>query len=63
MAADTPSPGPGPDFRLRWWALALPAVAFAALLMLLVGSTGAEASAQPLPVTRLVDHLRDALLP
>lgn len=63
MAAHTPGPSTGPDFRLRWWVLALPAVAFAALLALLVGSTDAEAGEQPLPVTRLVDRLGDVLLP
>ncbi|MDT0344884.1 hypothetical protein [Streptomyces litchfieldiae] len=38
------SPRSGMDIRLRWWAVALPAAAFAALVMLLVSGTGAEAA-------------------
>ncbi|MFI1967159.1 hypothetical protein ACH429_24080 [Streptomyces pathocidini] len=32
------------ETRLPWWAIALPSVAFAALLMLLVGPSGAHAA-------------------
>ncbi|NBM14767.1 hypothetical protein [Streptomyces sp. GC420] len=34
----------GVGARLPWWALVLPAIAFAALLTLLAGSTGARAA-------------------
>ncbi|WP_030203082.1 hypothetical protein [Streptomyces sp. NRRL S-87] len=40
------TPGTGPDTRLRWWALALPVAAFAALLILLSGP-GAAGAHQP----------------
>lgn len=34
----------GADARLHWWALALPALAFGLLLLLLAGSAEAEAA-------------------
>ncbi|MEU9299245.1 hypothetical protein [Streptomyces sp. NPDC048269] len=34
----------GADARLHWWALALPALAFGLLLILLAGSGGAHAA-------------------
>jgi hypothetical protein len=57
------------EIRLRWWAVLLPAAVFAALLTLLVSgmSTDAEAAGRSQsvtqPVTQLVDHVRQALLP
>lgn len=35
---------PGSDARLHWWALALPALAFGLLLLLLAGSGEARAA-------------------
>lgn len=55
------------EIRLRWWAVLLPAVVFAALLTLLVSGaeadSGAAAGDQSVtrPVTVLVDHVRQAL--
>jgi hypothetical protein len=60
-----PRPGsvpPGRPARLPWWALALPAVAFAALLtvVLLAGRPATAGSAQPL--IELAGCLRDLLV-
>ncbi|GHB35055.1 hypothetical protein GCM10010347_00210 [Streptomyces cirratus] len=38
------TPGTGADARLHWWALALPALAFCLLLLLLAGSGEAHAA-------------------
>lgn len=46
--------------RLPWWALALPALAFAALLMLIVGG-GAEDAEQGSPVGRMLQQVEAAL--
>jgi hypothetical protein len=48
MSARTPTrPAPpaggAVDVRLPWWAIALPAIAFAALLLLLTGPSDAQA--------------------
>ncbi|RKN03924.1 hypothetical protein [Streptomyces radicis] len=53
------------DIRLRWWAVALPAAAFVALLMLLVSGTEADAATDTpwQPVGDLVAHVHAALLP
>lgn len=47
MSAPTHTPAPravGANARLHWWALALPALAFSLLLMLLAGSGEAHAA-------------------
>ncbi|MFK0223057.1 hypothetical protein ACIQWN_33350 [Streptomyces vinaceus] len=47
MSAPTHIPGPrvhGASTRLHWWALALPALAFGFLLLLLAGSGQAHAA-------------------
>ncbi|MCX5379123.1 hypothetical protein [Streptomyces sp. NBC_00091] len=49
MSAPTHIPGPRPrtagrEARLHWWALALPALAFGLLLLLLAGSGQAHAA-------------------
>ncbi|MGW1766362.1 hypothetical protein ACWCQL_20085 [Streptomyces sp. NPDC002073] len=44
------------DTRLPWWALALPVAAFAALLLLLAGSGGAEVAGAS-PMAELVDRI------
>ncbi|RBM17013.1 hypothetical protein [Streptomyces sp. PT12] len=53
------------DIRLRWWAVALPAAVFAALLTLLVSGTEADAATGThwQPVGELIAHVRAALLP
>ncbi|MFG3255460.1 hypothetical protein [Streptomyces sp. NPDC048172] len=56
------APG-GVQTRLPWWAVLLPAAAFVALLVLLVGGGEANAAEQPggsLFVT-VLEQLRDAL--
>ncbi|ARQ71433.1 hypothetical protein [Streptomyces marincola] len=56
---------PGVNLRLRWWALALPAAAFAALLTLLVsaGDAGAAASGERQPMSRVIEHIHATLTP
>lgn len=44
-ARTAPGPRHGADARLHWWALALPALAFGLLLLLLAGSAEAHAAA------------------
>lgn len=49
----------GMDTRLPWWAVALPAVAFAALLLLLTGPTDAHADSDGSgPVSQVVELMR-----
>ncbi|MFJ8862840.1 hypothetical protein ACIRD8_31005 [Streptomyces sp. NPDC102451] len=45
------------DIRLPWWAVALPAVAFAALLLLIVEPGQAHAAAADPAVGRLLGHI------
>ncbi|MGK5533044.1 hypothetical protein [Streptomyces sp. URMC 129] len=61
MAAHAPRSGP--EIRLRWWVLTLPAIAFAALLSLQFCATEARAADGPRPVTELVDHVWRSWLP
>ncbi|GAA2081262.1 hypothetical protein GCM10009801_40050 [Streptomyces albiaxialis] len=58
----TAVPG-GVQTRLPWWAVALPAVAFVALLALLVGGGEANAAEQPggSLFVAVLEQLRDAL--
>ncbi|MEV4429233.1 hypothetical protein ACN9M0_07620 [Streptomyces sp. R-07] len=51
----------GVDTRLPWWALALPAAAFLALLVLMAGSGGARAATGDLAVGRVLEHLWQTL--
>ncbi|MEU5274034.1 hypothetical protein [Streptomyces hygroscopicus] len=52
----------GVDFRLPWWALALPVLAFVALLLLLTGPTDAQAaSGGSGPVSQTVELLHRLL--
>ncbi|MEU3652371.1 hypothetical protein AB0E67_05870 [Streptomyces sp. NPDC032161] len=50
----TAAPTGGLDVRLPWWAVALPAVAFAALLLMIVGSGDAHAASADPAVGRLL---------
>ncbi|WP_329199911.1 hypothetical protein [Streptomyces sp. NBC_01435] len=43
--------------RLPWWAIALPALAFAALLLLIVGPGEAHADATAPAVNRLLERI------
>ncbi|WP_326599743.1 hypothetical protein [Streptomyces sp. NBC_01803] len=45
------------EIQVRWWVLALPALAFAALLALQVAGAEARAAGDRQPVTELVDHV------
>ncbi|MGW1405718.1 hypothetical protein [Streptomyces sp. NPDC002403] len=45
------------EVRLPWWAVALPAFAFAALLLLIVGSGEAHAATTDPAVTRLLARI------
>ncbi|MEU6402022.1 hypothetical protein [Streptomyces sp. NPDC046985] len=52
------TPG-GLDFRLPWWALTLPALAFAALLALILNPSGAHTAAGDPALTQVLQHVRD----
>ncbi|WP_327366584.1 hypothetical protein [Streptomyces sp. NBC_01217] len=47
----------GIEVRLPWWAVALPAVAFAALLLFTVGSGEAHAAATDPAIGRLLERI------
>ncbi|MFG2883011.1 hypothetical protein ACGFYV_12050 [Streptomyces sp. NPDC048297] len=51
----------GVDIRLRWWALALPTLAFVALLMPILNPSDAHAASGDPAVTHLVERLRQFL--
>ncbi|WP_089107831.1 hypothetical protein [Streptomyces hyaluromycini] len=51
------TPG-GVDIRLPWWALALPALAFVALLILILNPADAHAAAGDPAVTRLFERVQ-----
>ncbi|WP_405800289.1 hypothetical protein [Streptomyces sp. NBC_01506] len=60
----TRSHRPSPDtveIRLPWWAVALPAIAFAALLLLMTGSGQANAAAGDPGVGRVVQQIQQTL--
>ncbi|MFD3922988.1 hypothetical protein [Streptomyces sp. NPDC058595] len=66
MAAPTHtrSHSPSPDtveIRLPWWAIALPAIAFAALLLLMAGPGQANAAAGDPGVGRVVHQIQQTL--
>ncbi|MCX0243109.1 MULTISPECIES: hypothetical protein [Streptomyces] len=47
----------GVDVRLPWWAVALPAVAFAVLLLLIAGPGQAQAATGESATGRLLHHV------
>jgi len=51
------------EFRLPWWAIALPAIAFAALLLLMTGTGQAQASAGDPAMGRFLTHISQVLTP
>ncbi|MDX3851458.1 hypothetical protein [Streptomyces sp. AK02-01A] len=46
------------EIQLPWWAVALPAVAFAALLLLMAGPGQAHAAADDPSVGRILEHIQ-----
>ncbi|QNE78159.1 hypothetical protein F0344_29330 [Streptomyces finlayi] len=51
------------EVRLPWWAVVLPALAFAALLLLIVGPGEARAATGDPALGRLLAHIMDLLSP
>lgn len=47
----------GVDIRLPWWALALPVLAFVALLLLILNPADAHAAADQPAISRLLEWL------
>ncbi|MEL5954675.1 hypothetical protein ACGF8B_12865 [Streptomyces sp. NPDC047917] len=45
------------EVRLPWWAIALPAIAFAALLLLIMGSGEAQAATADPAISRLLARI------
>ncbi|MCX4848819.1 hypothetical protein [Streptomyces sp. NBC_00893] len=45
------------EVRLPWWAIALPAIAFAALLLLIMGSGEAQAATADPAISRLLTRI------
>lgn len=70
MSARSPRPATRPvspasgsvEIRLPWWGVALPALAFAALLLLISGSTDAHAAGGSGTLSQLVGAVRQAVL-
>lgn len=51
----------GVDTRLPWWALALPAAAFVAILLLMAGSEGARAPLGDAGAGRVMERIQQTL--
>ncbi|MFG2355559.1 hypothetical protein [Streptomyces sp. NPDC048521] len=51
----------GVDIRLPWWALALPALAFVALLALILSPSDAHAASGDPAITRLFERAQQFL--
>ncbi|MFI1099566.1 hypothetical protein [Streptomyces sp. TLI_146] len=49
------------DFRLPWWGVALPTVAFVVLLVLITGSHDAEAASGDSSISHLMDRIQHSL--
>ncbi|MEN8656274.1 hypothetical protein ABCR94_38315 [Streptomyces sp. 21So2-11] len=54
-------PASGVDVRLPWWAIALPAIAFAVLLVLIAGPGEAQAAGGDPAVTHLMERIQQSL--
>ncbi|MBL1102564.1 hypothetical protein JK363_39410 [Streptomyces sp. 205] len=52
----------GVEIRLPWWAIALPAIAFAALLLLLAGPTDAHAATGPGAVSQVLGLVHQVVM-
>ncbi|MFE9395788.1 hypothetical protein [Streptomyces flavidovirens] len=57
----TSPPASGIDTRLPWWALALPALAFAVLLLLIAGPGEAHAAPGDPAVAHFVERIQQTL--
>ncbi|AZM63048.1 MULTISPECIES: hypothetical protein [unclassified Streptomyces] len=55
------APGGSVDTRLPWWALALPALAFAALLTLVLNPSEAHAAAHEPTIAHLVERAQQLM--
>ncbi|MEU7383484.1 MULTISPECIES: hypothetical protein [unclassified Streptomyces] len=53
--------GAGVDSRLPWWALALPVLAFVALLLLIGNPADAQAAGGDPTIPQLLRHARELL--
>ncbi|MFJ6896827.1 hypothetical protein [Streptomyces hokutonensis] len=51
----------GVDSRLPWWALALPALAFVALLVMMLNPTDAQAAASDPMITHLFERAQQLI--
>ncbi|MFF4544603.1 hypothetical protein [Streptomyces sp. NPDC001435] len=51
----------GVDIRLPWWALALPALAFVSLLLLILNPSDAHAATGDPAVTHLVERVQQLI--
>ncbi|MFF2326213.1 MULTISPECIES: hypothetical protein [unclassified Streptomyces] len=51
----------GVEARLPWWAVALPTIAFAVLLLLIMGSGDAHAATETPAVGRLLQRITDLI--
>ncbi|MGW3682005.1 hypothetical protein [Streptomyces prasinus] len=56
-----PTPRGGVDIRLPWWALALPALAFVALLTLLLNPAEAHAATTEPGLTHLIERAQQLM--
>lgn len=52
----------GVDIRLPWWAIALPAVAFVALLLLILNPADAQAAAGDPTIAHILERARELVL-
>ncbi|MCX2922821.1 hypothetical protein [Streptomyces sp. NEAU-W12] len=56
-----PAPRGGIDIRLPWWALTLPALAFVALLTLVLNPADAHAAAAEPGITHLIERAQQLI--
>ena len=56
-----PAASGGVDTRLPWWALALPALAFATLLVLILNPADAHAAGSDPVITHLVERVQQLI--
>ncbi|MFS8204606.1 hypothetical protein ACLVWQ_38770 [Streptomyces sp. CWNU-52B] len=57
-----PATGRGVEARLPWWALVLPVLAFAALLLLIANPADAQAAGGDPVIGDLIERIRQILL-